>query len=75
MPGKVIPQLGYLEADLLLLIGFGLTKATEEAYWSYVGDIEAQQSYFTKIANDPELEINNKNGICSLTSGTAATDY
>ena len=37
-----------------------LTKATEEAYWSYVGDIEARQSYFTKIANDPELELNSK---------------
>ena len=37
-----------------------LTKATEEAYWSYVGDMEARQSYFTKIANDPKLELNNK---------------
>ena len=37
-----------------------LTKATEDAYWSYVGDMEARQSYFTKIANDPELELNNK---------------
>lgn len=37
-----------------------LTKATEEAYWSYVGDITARQSYFSKIANDPELELNSK---------------
>ena len=37
-----------------------LTKTTEEAYWSYVGNIEARQSYFAKIANDPELELNSK---------------
>ncbi len=37
-----------------------LTKTTEEAYWSYVGDIYARQSYFTRIANDPELEIFDK---------------
>ena len=37
-----------------------LTKATEDAYWSYVGDMDARQSYFTKIANDPELELNSR---------------
>ena len=32
-----------------------ITKSTEEAYWSYVGDTALQQDYFTSLANNAEL--------------------
>lgn len=37
-----------------------LTKATEEAYWSYIGDPEAQQAYYKRIAESPDLIFSDK---------------
>ena len=37
-----------------------LTKATEQAYWEFTGDLVSQRDYFLGILDDPELEINDR---------------